>query len=433
MDNISFSIPNNVIEIGETTLKKKEIPSNSNSNSNSNIRYFNSSLKCESPLINTSNKPTICFATMCKNEEHCIQETLESVYKYIDTWVVCDTGSTDRTCEIVTEFFKEKNIPGTLYVDEWKGFDVNKTLLFDRCYKKAEYIMHVDADDLLMEDFTFTRSDAGKISYLINVKRGSSVYKCLVLFNNYYKWRFCGVAHTTIKCLDNIHKLTEGDLSGRDYYVISRDTGARSFDPEKYLKDAHRLTEQFFNTLLFDPDELNCRSAFYAAQSYMDSGKWKEAANWYTLYTQLKNTWWNEEIFESHMRIASCMIKMEYPDDQIVTQMQKAIDIFPDRAEPHYTMGKYFNDKSRCDIGYTYFKNAKKADIVSVNKKYRLFVNPMVYGKYINDELSVACYWTDRAEEGIKILEEILSDPEYDNRKERLLKNREHFTNKYNI
>jgi len=54
------------------------------------------------------------------------------------------------------------------------------------------------------------------------------------------------------------------------------------------------------------------------------------------------------------------MIKMEYLDDQIVDQMKKAIDIFPDRAEPHYTMGKYFNDKSRCDIGYTYFKNAKK-------------------------------------------------------------------------
>ena len=30
-------------------------------------------------------KPTLCFATMCKNEEHCIIETLESVYKYIDT------------------------------------------------------------------------------------------------------------------------------------------------------------------------------------------------------------------------------------------------------------------------------------------------------------------------------------------------------------
>ena len=29
-------------------------------------------------------KSTICFATMCKNEAHCIIETLESVYKYND-------------------------------------------------------------------------------------------------------------------------------------------------------------------------------------------------------------------------------------------------------------------------------------------------------------------------------------------------------------
>ena len=47
---------------------------------------------------------------MCKNEEHCIRDTLESVYKYIDTWVVHDTGSTDNTCKIVTEFFEEKGI-----------------------------------------------------------------------------------------------------------------------------------------------------------------------------------------------------------------------------------------------------------------------------------------------------------------------------------
>ena len=57
------------------------------------------------------NRPTICFASMCKNEEHCIRQTLEAVYKYIDYWVICDTGSTDKTCEIITELFKEKNIP----------------------------------------------------------------------------------------------------------------------------------------------------------------------------------------------------------------------------------------------------------------------------------------------------------------------------------
>src|SRR5258708_39562065 len=98
----------------------------------------------------TTARPSICFATMCKNEEHCIRQTLESVYKFIDTWVVCDTGSTDRTCEIVRDFFRERNIPGELFVDAWTGFDVNKTLMMSRAYNRSDYVMHLDADSTLV-------------------------------------------------------------------------------------------------------------------------------------------------------------------------------------------------------------------------------------------------------------------------------------------
>ena len=71
-------------------------------------------------VIHKEKKPTLSFITMCKNEEHIIEKTLESVYKYIDYWIVCDTGSTDNTCEIVKNFFNKKNIPGELFIDEWK-------------------------------------------------------------------------------------------------------------------------------------------------------------------------------------------------------------------------------------------------------------------------------------------------------------------------
>ena len=55
-------------------------------------------------------KPTICLAIICKNEEHCILKALESAYKYIDYWVICDTGSTDNTVSLIKNFFKEKQI-----------------------------------------------------------------------------------------------------------------------------------------------------------------------------------------------------------------------------------------------------------------------------------------------------------------------------------
>ena len=132
---------------------------------------------------------TICFATMCKDEEHCIRETLESIHTYIDTWVVHDTGSTDNTCKIITDFFEEKGIPGELFIDEWKGFDHNKTLLFNKCYGKSDYILHIDADDIIVGDFQFnTTSDVD--AYYLNTKRGATNFKCLVLWNNNVHWKF---------------------------------------------------------------------------------------------------------------------------------------------------------------------------------------------------------------------------------------------------
>ena len=381
------------------------------------------------PIFNlkkkATKKPTICFATMCKNEEHCIRDTLESVYKYIDYWVVHDTGSTDKTCEIVKAFFEEKNIPGELFIDQWEGFDVNKTKLFERCYKKTDYILHLDADDLLCGNFSFTSEDFGYLKYLITTKRGNAVYKCAVIFDNSVHWKLLGVAHTLIKNTDNPESLLQTkDLSDRDFYYESRDTGKRSEDPEKYLKDALRLKDQFYRTLLDDTDNLNSRSLFYMAQSYYDQGMFLEAAQYYSLYTKLKNTW-KEEEFESNLRMITCFIKLKYPIGKILDQANKTIEIFPDRAEPIYIIGKHLNDVSRTDLAYAYLKAARTKSLSEVKKKYTLFINQYQYGKYVNDELAVACFWTKRHDEAITLINEIIDDPEFANRRTRLAQNLE--------
>lgn len=381
----------------------------------------------------TEKMPTLCFITMCKNEEHCIRQTLESVYKYIDYWVVCDTGSTDNTCTIVTDFFKEKNIPGELFVDEWRGFDKHKTLMFERAYKKTDYVLHLDADDFLVGEFhKELLLHEKKDRYYFNYSRGNSKFRASSLYNNHLQWLYAGVAHNVIICLDKKEYSSSNIFLTDDMYVDNNERGARMFDPNKYINDALKLKEQFFETLYDDPYNLNHRSVFYTAQSYLDSKHYKEALQWYTLYTKLKDTW-SEEFFESTLRVGRCMIELEFPQDKIISQFQKAIDIFPDRAEPYFILGKHLNGKSRCDLGYNYLKEAKNKNLNSVLSKYVLFVNQYAYGKYINDELSVACYWTDRGEEGFALLNEIIDDEEFENDKERLIKNKEHFINKYKL
>ena len=375
--------------------------------------------------------PTMCFATMCKNEEHCIQNTLESVYKHIDYWVVCDTGSTDRTCEIVKNFFEEKGIPGELHVDEWVGFDHNKSLMMERAKDKTDYVLHLDADDLLINGLDFGKNDIGDDAYFMNVTRGTLKWMALIIFNNRLTWKFCGVAHTTIKCKEK-KSFTTKDISNRNSYVSGEGIGSRAFDPKKFLYDAEKLKKQFFDTLLSDPDDLNSRSAFYTGQSYQDYGMLEEAIKWYRLYTKLDVTWF-EEIFECNMRIAYCMMKLNYKLSDIESQMSLAINIEPDRAEPYYFMGKHCNEIGEYEKAYNYLRAAKSRDYKSVKEKYRLFIQETMYGIYNNDELSVACFWSDRFDEGYKYLLEILNDERFSSSKDRLLTNQKHFQDRMGV
>ena len=54
--------------------------------------------------------PKICLNMIVKNESKIITRLLKSVLPLIDSYCICDTGSTDNTIEIIQEFFKGKNI-----------------------------------------------------------------------------------------------------------------------------------------------------------------------------------------------------------------------------------------------------------------------------------------------------------------------------------
>ena len=68
------------------------------------------------------NRPTITLCMIVKDEEHCIKRCLESMAPHIDRYDISDTGSTDKTKEIIKEFFDEKGIPGEVHEIPWQGF-----------------------------------------------------------------------------------------------------------------------------------------------------------------------------------------------------------------------------------------------------------------------------------------------------------------------
>ena len=98
---------------------------------------------------------TICLNMIVKNEGHIIADTLRKLCDIIkfDYWVICDTGSTDNTIDVIQNFFKNENIEGEIFMNEWKDFAYNRSIALMNAYNKTDYLFLFDADDEIIGNF----------------------------------------------------------------------------------------------------------------------------------------------------------------------------------------------------------------------------------------------------------------------------------------
>ena len=175
---------------------------------------------------------TILLNMIVKNEAHVIEKTLTTLCDKIKFayWVISDTGSTDNTKELITSFFKNRGIEGELFDDEWKDFGYNRTKALQHAYNKSDLLFVFDADDDLVGDFN-APTNLNADSYHLHFGNGfSTTYWRVCMINNRKRWRYVGVLHEYIECMEGVAKniFLEGD-----YYISHGTTGDRGKDPLK--------------------------------------------------------------------------------------------------------------------------------------------------------------------------------------------------------
>ena len=306
-------------------------------------------------FIITEQKATICLNMIVKNESHIIEKTLEKLLAKIkfDYWVICDTGSTDNTPQLITDFFGKHGIKGELFHDEWNNFAHNRTLALERAYKKTDLLLVFDADDEIVGDFV-TPSEVLYDEY--HLQFGSSLgisYTRVLLINNHKKFQFLSVIHEFISCKEGPSKSTI--ISG-NYFVHSGRTGARNQDPDKYLKDALVL-EKAYEEASKNNDQLFHRYAFYCANSYKDCGKFEEAIKWYKITLSHENQW-PQEKYVSCLYINDCFNNLKTPEFGFF-YLVKAFQYDSERGECLFPLLQHYCCENSPRVAYNYYLNVK--------------------------------------------------------------------------
>lgn len=362
----------------------------------------------------TMSKKTICLNMIVKNEAHIIRKTLENLSRYIhfDYWVISDTGSTDDTKKIITDFFHKKKIPGEMLETEWIDFAHNRTEALEAAYNKTDYLLIFDADDSIHKDFIIPNQLTAD-GYMLRF--GSSfIYHRTLLINNRKRWKFVGVLHEYIHPIDNVRNpfpFIEGD-----YYIESGRKGARNLDPDKYFKDAQILEKAFDQE---KEEGLKNRYAFYCAQSYRNHGNTHDAITWYTKCLDLNN--WVQEKYYSCLMLGD-LYQQIGNEKNALKYWLKTVEYDDQRLEGIAKAMRYMRENDMhimVNLLYYKYKTINKTEL-----KNKLFIDMTHYNNSIEYENSISAFYVNDKKSGYECCKTILmNDSQSDFVIERTLKN----------
>jgi glycosyltransferase involved in cell wall biosynthesis len=301
-----------------------------------------------------------------KDESKVIRRVLESVKPYIDHWVICDTGSTDDTKELIKEIMKD--IPGELYESEWVDFGTNRSISLKMARGKADYFLIIDADcELQVIDPDWKNkltADAYNLP-LTKVDDGATIWTTR-LVKATHNWRYEGVVHEYIIC-DTLAKGSKAEPFELIRFLDHIDGGHHA-DLYSHIRTLIKALTQIKPT-----DKLKPRYTFYLAQSYYGVGEKETALYWYQQRAKMVEGYGEEQWF-AFIMIGEILKELgRDASESIAKGTLPAIGARPHRLEAYYDAIKYFRETEQFESGYqlglAYLQKNAPADYLQVSWK----------------------------------------------------------------
>jgi len=356
-------------------------------------------------ILNKNTKtPTLCLNMIVKNESKIITRLFDSVTPIIDSYCICDTGSTDNTIQLIIDYFKNKGISGKVVSEPFKNFCHNRNFALKSCIGMSDYVLLLDAD-MILEIKKFNKSILSKAdSFHILQGNDSFFYQNMRIVKNNGLYSYCGVTHEYINTPSG-----NTTVSIEKQVLFIRDIGDGGSKNDKFERDIKLLLDGIKE----EPN--NERYYFYLANSYHDSGRFGEAINVYKKRIELGG--WQEEIWYSYYRIGLCFKNIDKMDDAI-KYWTEGFDFYSQRLEGLYEIIKHYRIISKHKLANLFYQQAKQILDLKLDRNSYLFLQDDIYTSKLYYEYTVFAAYVDIKninDEVIKVLNNSFDDNEVNN------------------
>lgn len=276
---------------------------------------------------------SISLCMIVKNEEDVIGRCLECVKGIADEIIIVDTGSSDRTKEIV------KNYTDKIFDFEWiDDFSAARNFSFSKAEK--DFVMWLDADDVILPE---DRENWIALKETLEPYIQGVMMKYNVMFDDqgkptfsYYRERLIK-NHIGLKWIGPVHEVIS--LSGPTLYseIAVCHKKLHAGDPDRNLR--------IFENMIAQEILLDARQQFYYGRELFYHNRFNDAINVIQQFFDEEKGWVENNI-DACKILAYCYYAIK-EDKKALYSLFRSLEYDIPRAEICCEIGKHFCDREQ--------------------------------------------------------------------------------------
>lgn len=348
----------------------------------------------------------VCVYAIAKNEEKFVSRWVSSM-KEADQIFVLDTGSTDRTVELL----QQQGVIVKREVIHPFRFDVARNKSLEMVPGDTDICVCTDLDEVLLPGW---RKELEKV-WKENTNRCRYTYHwsldeddCPIVSFYYEKIHSRKNYHWVYP----VHEVLEY-LGEKENYVINDHIVL------KHYPDTNKSRSNYLELLeLSVKENPDCdRNTHYLGREYMYHQKYQQAIDMLEKHLSLKTATWKDERCASMRFIGRCYQYLGR-DKEAEMWYLEAIQEAPYLRDPYVEIALFYEKKQDYEKVFEYCMKAKE---IPINQKS--YINEVfTFDETVDDLLSISCYYLGRYEDALTYIYQAIS---INPRNERIQKNKE--------